>query len=132
MTQQETTEKRLIIIVDDEPDVLGIFSDYLTRKGFNVHAFTSPEIAFEHFRYSPNECSLLISDVRMPKLNGFELARKVKELNPNVRIILMSSFEINIDEFRKVVPNGKVDAFADKPISLDRLGQLVNKQLLLA
>ena len=61
----------------------------------------------------------------MPGMTGLELARKVKELNPDIQIILMSSFEINTDEFEILRQNGKVDAFADKPIPLSKLNELI-------
>ena len=118
------------MIVDDEPDTLGVFTTQLTKEGYNVHAFTNPEIAFEHFKYSPKECSLIISDVRMPGMNGFQLTRKVKELNPEVKVILTSAFEIDMPEFRSILPNAPVDCFLDKPISLKKLSELVRKQLL--
>jgi YesN/AraC family two-component response regulator len=76
------------------------------------------------------ECSLLISDVRMPGMNGFQLARKVKELNPNIKVILVSAFEINTEEFEKVLPSTRIDGFLEKPASLKKLTELVNKQLL--
>ena len=119
------------MVVDDEEDISNIFSSCLTREGYNVHAFSNPEIAFEHFRYSPNECSLIISDVRMPRMSGFQLARKVKELNPKVKVVLTSAFEISMQEFESVLPNAPVDGFLEKPISLKKLCDLVKKQLLL-
>ena len=117
------------MVVDDEPDTLGIFTTHLTKEGYNVHAFSNPKIAFEHFRFSPKECALIISDVRMPGMTGFQLTRKARELNPDVKVILTSSFEINMPEFKSVLPNAPVDCFLDKPISLKKLSELVKKQL---
>lgn len=129
---QQISKKALIIIVDDEVDSLGMFATHLTLDGYNVHAFSDPEIAFEHFKHSPNECSMVISDVRMPKMTGFQLARKVKELNPDVKFILTSTFEINMREFKSVLPNAPIDSFLDKPISFKKLSELARNQLLVA
>ena len=129
MTQEQISKKALIMVVDDDEDILSIFSSILGRQGHNVHAFSSPEIALEHFRYSPNECSLIISDVRMPGLNGFQLTRKVKELNPNVKVVLTSAFEINMPEFEKLFPRSPVDGFLEKPVTSKKLIELVDKQL---
>jgi len=129
VTQVQTYNKALIIVVDDDEDILNIFSRLLRKEGYNVHAFSNPVIAFEHYRYSPNECSLIISDVRMPKMNGFQLARKVKELNPDTKVILTSAFEIKMSEFEKILPNAQVDGFLDKPIRLEKLSEIVKAHI---
>lgn len=128
--QQQVTKKALVMVVDDEEDILSVFSSLLGKEGYNVHAFSNPEIAFQHFRYSPKECSLIISDVRMPRMSGFELARKVKELNPQVKVILTSAFEITMAEFEKVLPNSQVDGILEKPVSLKKLSGLIESILL--
>jgi YesN/AraC family two-component response regulator len=61
---------------------------------------------------------LLLSDMRMPGLSGMQLARKVKQINPNVKVVLMTAFEIRDDEFSKVFPSTSVDGFVEKPISI--------------
>ncbi|HEY1249408.1 MAG TPA: response regulator [Nitrososphaera sp.] len=129
-TQEQVTKKGLVMVVDDEEDIGSVFSSILCKEGYNVHAFSNPEIAFEHFRYSPKEYSIIISDVRMPRMSGFQLARKVKELNPKVKVILTSAFEINVSEFEKVMPNTPVDGFLDKPVSFKKLSGLVKKHLI--
>ncbi|MEO9319582.1 MAG: response regulator [Nitrososphaera sp.] len=129
MIQEHQQKKALVMIVDDEEDSLSVFSTSLKRDGYNVHAFSDPVTALEHFRYSPNECQLIISDVRMPGLSGFQLARKVKEINPKVKVVLTSAFEINPSEFESVLPDVPVDGFLDKPLSLKQLAETVEKQL---
>jgi YesN/AraC family two-component response regulator len=69
---------------------------------------------------------LMLSDIRMPGMSGIKLARKVKEINPSVKVILMTSFEIKDNEFSKVFPSTQVDGFAQKPI---RIEDLTNKVL---
>ena len=68
----------------------------------------------------------MLSDIRMPGISGIKLARKVKEINPNVKVILMTAFEIRDSEFSKVFPSTQVDGFAQKPI---RIKDLTNKIL---
>ena len=60
----------------------------------------------------------MLSDIRMPSLSGIQLARKVKEVNPNVKVVLMTSFEIRDSEFSKVFPSTHVDGFVQKPIGI--------------
>jgi two-component system response regulator YesN len=63
----------------------------------------------------------VLSDVRMPGLSGMQLARKVKEINPNVKVVLMTAFEIKDNEFSKVFPSTQVDGFVQKPIGIREL-----------
>ena len=61
----------------------------------------------------------------MPQLSGIQLARKVKEINPKVKIILMTSFEIKDEEFSKVFPSVQVDGFVQKPIGINDLNNKI-------
>jgi two-component system response regulator YesN len=69
---------------------------------------------------------VVVSDIRMPALSGIQLARKVKEVNPNVKVVLMTAFEIRDNEFSTVFPSTSVDGFVQKPIGI---GHLTNKIL---
>ena len=63
----------------------------------------------------------MLSDVRMPGLSGMQLARKVNEVNPNVKVVLMTAFEIRDNEFSKVFPSTQVDGFVQKPFGIREL-----------
>ena len=63
----------------------------------------------------------MLSDIRMPGLSGIQLARKVKEVNPGVKVVLMTAFEIRDNEFSKVFPSMHVDGFVQKPIGINDL-----------
>ena len=63
----------------------------------------------------------MLSDVRMPGLSGIQLAKKVKEINPNVKVVLMTAFEIRDNEFSRVFPSTQVDGFVQKPIGMREL-----------
>jgi YesN/AraC family two-component response regulator len=63
----------------------------------------------------------MLSDVRMPSLSGIQLARKVKEVNPGIKVILMTAFEIKDNEFSTVFPSTQVDGFVQKPIGIKEL-----------
>jgi YesN/AraC family two-component response regulator len=63
----------------------------------------------------------VLSDVRMPALSGIQLSKKVKEVNPNVKVVLMTAFEIKDNEFSKVFPFTQVDGFVQKPIGIKEL-----------
>ena len=86
-------------------------------------------MALEHIRINKNSYALIISDLRMPELNGIDLIKKVKTLNNNIRSILVTAFDvtdIGIEEHReKKVLNG----FIQKPIKITELRSVVKDQL---
>jgi YesN/AraC family two-component response regulator len=93
----------------------------LQRHGFNAYGFTDPFLAFEHFQNNSDNIDLVLCDIRMPKMNGYELVKKIKILQPKTKVILMSAFEINDLDFSRVLPSIKINGFISKPISLKRL-----------
>ena len=68
-----------ILVVDDDPDTPTLIEQSLNRNGFKVSTFTNPLRALEDFRVNCKTCSLVLSDIRMPGTNGYELVKKVKE-----------------------------------------------------
>ena len=75
----------------------------------------------QSFKSNAESYCLLLSDIRMPALSGIQLARKVKEINPKVKVVLMTAFEIRDNEFSKVFPSTQVDGFVQKPIGIQEL-----------
>jgi len=113
------------MVVDDETDILTVVGKGLENNGFSVVGFADPIKALQHFENGGDTFDIVISDVRMPKLTGFQLARRIKELHPEIKIILISAFEINKPEFDKVLPSTKVDGFLCKPFSILRLLEVI-------
>jgi len=123
-------KKRLIAIVDDEPDILKLYQDFFTKiKGISIFTFTDPLMALEHFRINKNEYVLVISDLRMPNLDGLELVKLIKDLNPLVRTILMTAFAIKDDLFQEYLREEIINDILQKPILLPDLYDQVRKQL---
>ena len=90
------TKQKSILVLDDDPDIGSIFRLGLQRKfGSDVFAFTDPFLALEHFKINSERYGLVISDVRMPVMNGYEFVTKVKQINPDVKVWLMSAFEVS-------------------------------------
>ena len=99
----------------------------LSRGGFKVFGFTDPSTALERFKENYKDCGLILSDIRMPGMNGYEFVKQIKKINPKVKVILMSAFEIQEKEFHNVLPDIKVDAFLQKPFSIQQLNDVVIK-----
>jgi DNA-binding NtrC family response regulator len=115
-----------LLVVDDDSDIVQVLKMGLLKNRFLVDAFTNPEEALQSFKSNAESYSLLLSDMRMPALSGIQLARKAKEINPNVKVVLMTAFEIRDEEFSKVFPSSRVDGFLQKPITIR---DLINKIL---
>lgn len=107
-----------MLVVDDDPDIVQVLKMGLFKNKFSVDAFTNPEEALQSFKSYAERYCLLLSDMRMPSLSGMQLARKVKEINPNVKVILMTAFEIRDEEFSRMFPSTSVDGFVQKPIGI--------------
>lgn len=118
-----------ILIVDNEFDVVTLLRQWLEKQGFHVFGFTEPGLALEHFRLNSKEYGLVISDLRMPEMNGYEFIKKVKEIKPEVKVFFMTAFEINDIEFRRLLPSVKIDEFIQKPITMNYLTTVVKKYI---
>ena len=110
-----------LLVVDDDPDIAHVLKQGLLENGFLVTAFTNSEEALQNFQSNSKQYCLMLSDIRMPGMSGIKLARKVKEVNPNVKVILMTSFEIKDNEFSKVFPSIQVNGFVQKPVGIKNL-----------
>jgi DNA-binding NtrC family response regulator len=94
-----------------------------------IFTFTDPVLALEHFQINEYAYVLVISDFKMPGLNGMEFLKKIKALNPFVRTILMTAFEVEDKIFRDYTKNKIIDAFLQKPIGMHDLIKEVDTQL---
>jgi DNA-binding response OmpR family regulator len=122
-----TTRKYRILVVDDEVDIGLVMKLGLEKEGFEVDVFNDPEAAKAHFK--AGHYDLLLVDIRMPKINGFELYRELLKIDDKTKICFITAFEIYFDEFRRVFPKLKVDCFVRKPVSLAQLARIVRKEL---
>ncbi|MFL6413648.1 MAG: response regulator [Nitrososphaeraceae archaeon] len=122
-------ESGSILVLDDEFDIINPIKHSLQRIGLHVYAFTDPNLALEHFRINCKDYILVVSDIRMPGMNGFEFVRKVREISPAIKVLLMSAFEVNSTELSIGLGGTKIDGFIQKPISLRKLSRMIQKQL---
>ena len=123
----KNSNSKSVLVVDDEPDIVNLIKQSLHKKGMKVSAFTDPVMALEDFKVKCKTCSLILSDIRMPGINGYELVKKAKEIDKQIKVILMSAFEMNVREFHNLLPDIKVDAFLQKPFSIQQLNDIVKK-----
>jgi CheY-like chemotaxis protein len=122
-------ESGSILVLDDEFDIINPIKHSLQRIGLHVYAFTDPLLALEHFRINCKDYILVVSDIRMPGMNGFEFVRKVREISPAIKVLLMSAFEINSTELSVGLGGAKIEGFIQKPISLREFNIAVQKHI---
>ena len=122
--------KRRLLVVDDEKDITSIFYTILKETGFEVIFFNDPLLALEHFK--PRYYDLVILDIRMPDMNGFELYLQIKEKDNRVKVCFptaISEFK-EYEQYRKeVYPKLGERYFIAKPVSNLELIRRVNDML---
>ncbi|MGX0877346.1 PAS domain S-box-containing protein [Roseovarius sp. MBR-154] len=113
-----------LMIVDDQTEVAATLRRGLMRMGYQVEAYTSPRIALERFEKAPLRHSLLISDVVMPEMNGIEMARAMREMRPDLPVILCTGF----NPTGVALPGGPTEVLA-KPLDPVELARHVRRML---
>lgn len=118
-----------IMVLDDESDLATIVKEILQRNGFkNVFAFTNPLLAMEHFKINHKDYSLVISDIRMPSMNGFEFVQNITRVKPDIKVLLMTVFDINNDDDDLLNMNqnynSNVSGIIKKPVSTKQLAKI--------
>jgi CheY-like chemotaxis protein len=105
-----------ILLIDDDADILTIFKHSLAQVGIHTYAFTNPMLAVEHFRRNANSYDIIVTDIRMPRMSGFQVARAVKQIRPDIKVAFATLFGINKSEFDKIFRSTEVDVFITKPV----------------
>jgi DNA-binding response OmpR family regulator len=139
--QQQQIEERLspftkrILIVDDDPDITFTFKkafDEANRIGgnkssFHVSTYNDPIIALSEFK--PDFYDLLLVDINMPKMNGFDFCVKVLGIDINPRVCFMSSGLINQEALREQYPSLSIGCFIRKPVTIENIARRVKAEL---
>ena len=126
--------KNRILIVDDENDINLLFKMVLEDKGYKVDTFNDPLVALQNF--TAGAYDLLLLDMLMPNINGFELYQKIRMLDDKVRICFLTAGRIDYEEFKKravsvaSIENNIENCFISKPIENEDLIKRVKAQLL--
>ena len=116
-----------ILLVDDDKELIFILQKQLGKKGFDVYISNDPNEALQIFK--PNYYDVVILDVRMPRMNGFELFDKLKQIDPNARINLMTAFEFHPHDEKYIVSDLGGEGFIEKPVSINRLIEIIKTQI---
>ena len=128
----EIKRESKIMVVDDDFDIATLVKITLQKSGFkNVFAFTKPSLALENFKIGYEDYCLVISDIRMPEMNGFEFARLVSRIKPEIKVLLMTAFDNDDDTLvnMNMKYNINISGIIQKPVSSAKLMRMIVSQI---
>jgi DNA-binding response OmpR family regulator len=123
-----TMDNSRILVVDDEPDLTQVSTLALEYHGFKVDSFNDPQEALS--KYKPGLYDLVVLDIKMPIMDGFELYREIKKKDNNANVCFLTASELYYEEFRKK-EYCAIDRnlFIRKPIENDELVKEISKMI---
>jgi DNA-binding response OmpR family regulator len=125
---ENNNNKNRILIVDDEPDLTNLTILVLEHHGYKVDAFNDPREALS--KYRPGSYDLIILDIKMPKMDGFELYQEIKKKDNNAKMCFLTASELYYEKFRKKEFSAlDKDLFIRKPVGNEELVAQVNKMI---
>ena len=129
MTNDNHKKNLRILLVDDEPDVTYTIKKVLENNGFVVDSYNDPTFALSDFKLRSYDLVLL--DIKMPKMNGFELYQKIKEIDHNVKICFLTASELFYHQYRRLDAHPTLDKeyFIQKPCRTEELLHKLNEIL---
>jgi DNA-binding response OmpR family regulator len=113
------TERRNLLIVDDNEDITAVLKLGLERRGMRVTTFNDPLMALEEVK--KHHYDLIITDIGMPRMSGIELYREIRKHDASCPICFLSSLDVGDTEFQQMFPDTPADLFLKKPIGLAEL-----------
>jgi DNA-binding response OmpR family regulator len=117
-----------VLLVDDEPDLNLTLKMTLEENGFKVDSFTDPLSALKNFKEEAGMYELLILDMKMPQMNGFELYRQIKKIDDKVKVCFLTAGEMDYEQFRKeLIPALDNNCYIQKPIENETLIKRLNR-----
>jgi len=125
-TNAPAVSKR-ILLVDDEPDVTITLKMVLEGRGYKVDAFNDPNEALANFKMGIY--NLLLLDIKMPKMNGFQLYEELEKLDKNAKVCFITAFEVYYRSLRELFPQIEIDCFIKKPVDNEELVKRIQAEL---
>ncbi len=128
-SNMNSTQNHGILVVDDYKDISYLVKFLLQKNGFDVYEFNDPTLALDYFKENAKKFGLIITDVMMPGMSGIELLVKIKEISPNIKSFLMTSFELDAIKSEIVKNALEISEIIQKPIPLKELVSSVKKHI---
>lgn len=116
-----------VSIIDDDVDITNLFYEVLCNiREIKPFKFTDPKIALQHFKDNVSSYKVVISDLKMPEMNGIELLKILKDLKPSLGTVLITAFEVNDKIFEEHKRNKIIDVMLQKPIKIQELSKQIS------
>jgi DNA-binding response OmpR family regulator len=117
-----------ILIVDDEQDITSILKRGLEKYGYEIDVFNDPLLALSSFRAGSYD--LILLDIRMPKMDGFELYQRITQLDSKTKVCFMTAFEVYYDALKELFPDSYESiCFIRKPIAIQDFVKRISKEM---
>ena len=120
-----------VMVVDDEPEIANLYEEFLRKSGFISTCFIDPLLALEHYNQNPNRYSLIITDLCMPSLDGIRFAKRIREFDTKIKILLITAFYFNdmldTEEYREAKLNGLIQKPTKLSVLRQRIMELLSK-----
>ena len=123
MWKSENKMEKSIVVLEDDIDLAVLFKDVLELQGFSVSAFVKPNSALERFKNKG--FSLILTNYIMPEMNGIEFARKVREIDKEVRIWLLTGYSVGRIKENASFDSANIEKIIEKPVSINELVDMV-------
>jgi DNA-binding response OmpR family regulator len=120
-----------VLLVDDEPDLNLTLKLNLEENGFKVDSFTDPLVALENFRGEAGQYDIIILDIKMPNMNGYELYRQIKKIDDKVKVCFLTAGEMYYGVYTDIFNRLDRMYFIQKPIENKELIARLNKLVML-
>ena len=128
LSSKASNSQHKIMIVDDNQDIARLFAITLQDNGFVVDVFNDPLYALSN--YKAGLYDLLLLDIRMPGMNGYELYQKIKDIDDKAQVCFISAYEESLNDFKRLFPSlEEVDCFVRKPVEIHNLVKIVKSKL---
>jgi DNA-binding response OmpR family regulator len=115
------------MVVDDEEELANLFRRFLESSGFNTVSFTDPLAALDHYSQNHDKYSVVITDWKMAFLDGIQLAKKIREYNNTVKIVLITAFFTDASLTKDLYQEARISDVMEKPVKLKELGARIEE-----
>jgi DNA-binding response OmpR family regulator len=126
-TRRTFSNRKRILVVDDDSDIAYTFKKGLEIGCFDVEIFLNPVEALSHFK--PNYFDLLLIDIRMPNMSGFELCRRIRKKDKNPKVCFTTSFPNYYQSLKENYPEINSACLISKPVAIENLINHINAEL---
>ena len=118
------------VIIDDDFDNLGLTKDVLQWNGFETYDFINPRLALQTFKQSPHLFELVIMDIKLKEMDGQSLYQEIKQINPDVKVLVFTGMVLDVDKFKKICPSFDERQVIQKPVRMSSLVKTVNDTMI--